>query len=96
VIDSLPLIGGYFCKKISPFGVDTRMCDKIGKFTENKQIFKSEHHILLFYAHLQFSNKLRHGSCTECQPGQSPGVSSKGGGPETRRRAKKQKRGPHF
>jgi len=40
---------------------------KIGKFSENKHIFKSEHHELLFHEHLQFSNTIRHGSCTDCQ-----------------------------
>ena len=39
---------------------------KIRKFSENKQIFKSERHELLFHEHLQFSNTLRHGSCTDC------------------------------
>ena len=40
---------------------------KIGKFSENKQIFKSERHELPFHEHLQFSNTIRHGSCTDCQ-----------------------------
>jgi len=40
---------------------------KIGKISENKQIFKSERHELLFHEHLQFSNAIRHGSCTDCQ-----------------------------
>jgi len=40
---------------------------KIGKFSENKQIFKSERHELLFHEHLQFSRTIRHGSCTDCQ-----------------------------
>jgi len=42
---------------------------KIGKISENKQTFKSERHVLLFYEHLQFSNTtgLPHGSCTDCQ-----------------------------
>jgi len=35
---------------------------KIGKFSESKQIFKSERH-----EHLQFSKTIRHGSCTDCQ-----------------------------
>jgi len=35
---------------------------KIGKFSESKKIFKSEHH-----EHLQVSNTIRHGSCTDCQ-----------------------------
>ena len=36
---------------------------KIGKFSESKQIFKSERH-----EHLQFSKTvLRHGTCTDCQ-----------------------------
>jgi len=35
---------------------------KIGKLSESKPIFKSERH-----EHLQFSNTIRHGSCTECQ-----------------------------
>jgi len=35
---------------------------KIGKFTESKPIFKSKRH-----EHLQFSNTIRHGSCTEWQ-----------------------------
>ena len=37
----------------------------IGNFSQNKQIFKSESHELLFHAHLQFSNTKRHGSCTD-------------------------------
>ena len=40
---------------------------KIGKFSENKQISMSERHELLFHEHLQFSNKIQHGSCTGCQ-----------------------------
>ena len=40
---------------------------EIGKFCENKQIFKSERHELLFHEHLQFSNTIRHGSCTGCE-----------------------------
>jgi len=31
---------------------------KIEKFSENKQIFKSERHALLFHEHLQFSKKI--------------------------------------
>jgi len=134
VIDSLPLMGRYFCKQILPIylldnhdvqgrnevrwrlGQETSLappcsnlrsfgskctvlkqvlvtllwlfgpigrpgnCDplypsfrlwchaiKIGKFSENKQIFKSERHELLFHKHLQFSNTIRHGSFTDCQ-----------------------------
>jgi len=37
---------------------------KIGKFSESKQIFKSERH-----EHLQFSNTIPPGSCTDCQQG---------------------------
>jgi len=33
---------------------------KIGKFSESKQIFKSERHELLFREHLQFSNTISH------------------------------------
>jgi len=40
---------------------------KMGQFSENKQIFKSERHELLFHEHLQFSNTIRHGSCIDCQ-----------------------------
>ena len=40
---------------------------KIGKFLENKHIFKSERHELLFHEHLQFSSTILHGSCTDCQ-----------------------------
>ena len=40
---------------------------KIGKFSENKQIFKSERPELPVHEHLQFSNTIRHGSCTDCQ-----------------------------
>jgi len=40
---------------------------KIGKFSEHKQIFRSECHELLFHEHLQFSNTIQHGSCTVCQ-----------------------------
>ena len=36
---------------------------KIGRFFESKQIFKSERH-----EHLQVSNTIRHGSCTDWQP----------------------------
>jgi len=133
VIDSLPLMGRYFCKQISPFWLDNRdvhcaesvtkfndawwgkiqvcrlhvwiwglseanvlfwrkvlmtllglvgpprwfralelfplspsLClwyyaKKIGKFSESKQIFKSERH-----EHVQFSKTTRHGSCTDC------------------------------
>jgi len=40
---------------------------KIGKCSENKQIFISKRHELLFHKHLQFSNTIRHGFCTNCQ-----------------------------
>ena len=40
---------------------------KIGKCSENKQIFISKRHELLFHKHLQFSNTTRHGFCTDCQ-----------------------------
>ena len=40
---------------------------KIGKCSENKQIFISKRHELLFHKHLQFSNTIRHGFCTDCQ-----------------------------
>jgi len=40
---------------------------KIRKFSENKQIFKSNRHELLFQKHLQFSTAIQHGSCTDCQ-----------------------------
>ena len=42
---------------------------KIGKFSEKKQIFKTERHEILFHEHLQFSNtiSLPHGFCTDCQ-----------------------------
>ena len=40
---------------------------KIGKISENKHIFKSERHELLFREHLQFSNTIRHRSCIDCQ-----------------------------
>ena len=41
---------------------------KIGKCSENKQIFISERHELLFHKHLQFLNTILHGCCTDCQP----------------------------
>ena len=37
-----------------------------GKFAENKKTFKSKPHVLLLHAHLQFSNIIRYGSCTDC------------------------------
>ena len=40
---------------------------KIGKCSENKQIFMSQRHELLFHEHLQFSKAILHGSCTNCQ-----------------------------
>ena len=40
---------------------------KIGKCSENKQIFMSQRHELLFHEHLQFSKAILHGSCTDCQ-----------------------------
>jgi len=40
---------------------------KIWKFFEIKQIFKSERRELSFHEHLQFSNTIRHRSCTDCQ-----------------------------
>ena len=40
---------------------------KIGKFSKNKQIFKSERHKFLFHEDLQFSNTIRHRSCTHYQ-----------------------------
>jgi len=40
---------------------------KTGKVSENIQNFKSERHELLFHEHLQFSNTILHGSCTDCQ-----------------------------
>ena len=44
-----------------------RYAIKIGKFSENELIFKSESHELIFHEHLQFSNTIRHESCTDCQ-----------------------------
>ena len=43
------------------------LCKNIGKFSENKQIFIYKRHELLFHEHLQFSNTIRHGFCTDCQ-----------------------------
>ena len=40
---------------------------KIEKCSENKQIFISKRHELLFHKHLQFSNTIRHGFCKDCQ-----------------------------
>jgi len=40
---------------------------KIGKCSENKQIFIPKRHELLFHKHLQFSNTIRLGFCTGCQ-----------------------------
>ena len=42
---------------------------KIRKFSENKQIFKSERHELLFREHAAIFeyNSLPHGSCADCQ-----------------------------
>ena len=40
---------------------------KIGKFFGKENIFKSERHELLFHEHLQLSNTIRHGSCTNRQ-----------------------------
>ena len=42
---------------------------KMEKFSENKQIFKSERHELLFHEHLQLSDTtgLPRGSCAYCQ-----------------------------
>jgi len=40
---------------------------KIGKCSENKQIFISKRHELLFHKHLQFLNTILHGFCTKCQ-----------------------------
>ena len=43
---------------------------KLGKFSENKQIFRSERQELLFHEHLQFSNAvlgLPHRACTDWQ-----------------------------
>ena len=55
------LAPGEFC----PLAPSLRLwcyATKIGEFSESKPIFKSERH-----EHLQFSNTIRHGSCTECQ-----------------------------
>ena len=49
----------------APLPPSLRLCCyamKIGKFSENKQIFKSERH-----EYLQFSKTIRHGSCTDWQ-----------------------------
>ena len=48
----------------SPRYVSGLYAIKIGNFSENKQIFKSERH-----EHLQFLNTIWHGSCTDCQQG---------------------------
>jgi len=56
--------------ELCPFAPSLRLwryAIKIGKCSENKQIFMSERHELLFHAHLQFPNTIRHGSCTDCQ-----------------------------
>jgi len=55
------------CVSSAPLIPSLLLRNKIGKFSENKQMFKSERHVLLFRAHLQFSNTMRHGSCTDCQ-----------------------------
>jgi len=62
--DSVP---GEFCPLASPSLRLWGYSIKIGKFSENKPIFKSERHELLFHEHLQFSNTIWHGSCTYCQ-----------------------------
>ena len=60
-------------KKLCPPDLSLRLwcyAIKIGKFSENKQIFKSERYQLLFHEHLQFSNTilgLPHRACTDCQ-----------------------------
>jgi len=51
------------------FGRHSRYVIQIGKIAENKQIFKSERRELLLHAHLQFSNTIQHGSCTDWQQG---------------------------
>ena len=54
----------------SPFPPSLRLwcyAIKLGKFSENKQIFESKHHELLFHKHLQFSNTIPHESCLDCQ-----------------------------
>jgi len=40
---------------------------KIGICSENKLIFMSRRHELLLHEHLQFSNAILHGSCTDCK-----------------------------
>ena len=60
-------------EKLCPLELSLRLwcyAIKIGKFSENKQIFKSERHQLLFYEHQQFSNTilgLPHRACTDWQ-----------------------------
>ena len=60
-------------EKLCPLNLSLRLwcyAIKIGKFSENKQIFKSERHQLLFHEHLQFSNTilgLPHRACTDWQ-----------------------------
>ena len=55
------------CAPFPPWLRDWCYSIKIEKCFENKQIFKFERHELLFHEHLQFSNTIRHGSCTDCQ-----------------------------
>jgi len=55
---------------VPPFPLDyvSGVMQKFGKFSENKRMFKSDGHELLFHEHLQFSN--RNGYCmdlTDCQ-----------------------------
>ena len=54
---------------LGPLVTSLVLCNKSGKFSKKKQIFKSVRHELLFHEHLQFLNTigLPHGSCTDCQ-----------------------------
>ena len=60
-------------REIVPLDLSLRLwcyAIKFGKFSENKQIFKSERHWLLFHEHLQFWNTilgLPHRACTDWQ-----------------------------
>ena len=47
---------------------------RIGKCSENKQIFITERHKLQFHEHQQFSNTMRHGFCTGPSPAWRPVV----------------------
>ena len=66
LVTSSDLAPGEFCS-LAPLVTSLVLFNQTRKIFRKYKIFKSERDELLFHEHLQFSNIIRHGSCTDCQ-----------------------------